>query len=169
MPKEAPKKPRGQPSAYRPEMAAQAEKLARLGATDKELADFFDVSERTISNWKKQHPEFLQSLKDGKIASDAAVADRLFKRAMGYSHKAVKLFNHNGKIVKADYVQHYPPDTAAAIFWLKNRRPDRWRDKPPEAIDDGGDDSGLEIPGLADELAGRHSAGAGVDPGDALS
>lgn len=127
--------PAGQPTSYRDEYAEQAMKLCRLGATDKELADFFDVAESTINNWKLAHPEFLESLKKGKSISDAEVADKLFKRATGYSHAAVKIFNDNGAPLEVPYTEHYPPDTTAAIFWLKNRRPDLWRDKTESAVD----------------------------------
>lgn len=120
----------GRPSKYQPQYAEQALKLCRLGATDKELADFFQVDEKTINNWKDDHPEFLQSLKDGKGMADAEVADKLFKRATGYEHKAVKISaNPNGDEHLTEYIERYPPDTTAAIFWLKNRRPDLWRDK----------------------------------------
>lgn len=46
----------------------------------------------------------------------------------GYSYDAVKIFQHNGKPVKVPYVEHVPPDTTACIFWLKNRKPEAWRD-----------------------------------------
>lgn len=121
--------PAGQPTSYRDEYADQAMKLCRLGATDKELADFFCVTETTINNWKIAHPEFFESLKKGKAISDAEVADKLFKRATGYSHAAVKIFNDSGAPLEVPYTEHYPPDTTAAIFWLKNRRPDLWTDK----------------------------------------
>jgi hypothetical protein len=71
----------GRPTLYREEYTEQALKLCRLGATDRELADFFDVSEQTINAWKDAHPEFLESLKDGKAKADAEVADKLFRRA----------------------------------------------------------------------------------------
>lgn len=118
------------PSKYRPEFAEQALKLCRLGAKDSELADFFHVDEKTINNWKNDHPEFLQSLKDGKGLADAEVADKLFKRATGYEHTAVKISAApDGREHITEYTEKYPPDTTAAIFWLKNRRPDLWRDK----------------------------------------
>lgn len=107
----------------------QAQKLCRLGATDKELADFFGVSEPTLNTWKRLHPEFLESLKEGKSAADAEVADRLYQRALGYSHPEDRILQHNGVPVVVPTVKHYPPDTVACIFWLKNRRPDLWREK----------------------------------------
>jgi len=118
------------PSKYKPEFADQALKLCRLGATDKELADFFATTEQTINAWKAAYPEFLESLKEGKSLADAEVADKLYKRATGYSHKAVKIASTpDGKEHLTEYEEQYPPDTTAAIFWLKNRRPDLWRDK----------------------------------------
>lgn len=121
---------RGRPSPYQEEYAEQARKLCRLGATDKEIADFFGVDERTINRWKLAHPEFCQSITRGKILADAEVADRLFMRACGYSHKAIKFATFEGMITdQKEYEEHYPPDTQAAMFWLKNRRSDLWRDK----------------------------------------
>ena len=119
----------GRPSKYRSEFAEQAYRLCLLGATDKELAAFFDVCERTINGWKDEQPEFLQSLKAGKEQADAEVASRLFRRALGYSHEAVKIFNEDGKPLIVPYTEHYAPDTTACIFWLKNRQPKLWRDK----------------------------------------
>lgn len=124
-----PKSRGGRPSSFKPEFAGQATKLCRLGAIDTDLADFFGVSETTINNWKDAHPEFLEALKAGKAEADAEVADRLFQRATGYEHDEVKVFLHEGEPVIVPLVKRYAPDTTAAIFWLKNRRPDLWRDK----------------------------------------
>ena len=127
----APKAKIGRPSSYRAEYAQQAVKLCRLGATDKDLATFFDVSEQTLNAWKKAHPAFLESLKEGKAVADAEVAEKLFRRATGYEHKAVKIVADakTGAEHQVEYIERYPPDTTAAIFWLKNRRPDLWRDR----------------------------------------
>lgn len=122
----------GRPSAYKPEYCEQAIKLCRLGSTDKDMADFFGVSETTFNNWKNDYPEFLESIKKGKEFSDAEVADRLFKRATGYEHPEDKIFLHEGEPVVVPTVKHYPPDPISAIFWLKNRQRKRWRDKPLE-------------------------------------
>ena len=126
---ETEKKNIGRPSKYKDEYAEQAYKLCLLSATDKDLADFFMVEESTINNWKNEHPIFLESIKRGKDAADANVANRLYQRAMGYEHSEDKIFNNNGQALIVPTVKHYPPDSTAAIFWLKNRQRDKWRDK----------------------------------------
>jgi hypothetical protein len=70
--------------------------------------------------------------------ADAEVAEKLFKRATGYSHDAVKIFNDQGAPLQVPYTEHYPPDTTACIFWLKNRRPDLWRDKVEQQLEHSG-------------------------------
>ncbi|EAA3705864.1 terminase [Salmonella enterica subsp. enterica serovar Newport] len=119
----------GRPSAYKPEYAEQARKLCLLGHTDAELASFFDVSEQTINAWKHAHPDFLESIKKGKAVADSEVAAKLFHRATGYEHPEDDIRAVDGSIVITPTVKHYPPDTTAAIFWLKNRQRDKWRDK----------------------------------------
>lgn len=125
----------GRPSKYKDEYAEQAYKLCLLGATDKELADFFDTSEQTINAWKKQQPGFLESLKRGKENADAVVASKLFHRAIGYEHEDTQFATFQGEITDSQtYIKHYAPDTTAAIFWLKNRQPEKWRDKTDVGI-----------------------------------
>ena len=126
----------GRPTDYKVEFNRQAEKLCLLGSTDKDIADFFEVSETTINNWKLKHPEFLESIKRGKISADANVASRLYKRAIGYEHDEDKIFNNNGEPLIVPTIKHVQPDTTAAIFWLKNRQPKMWRDK--QEIEHGG-------------------------------
>ena len=122
---------RGQPTKYKAEFAAQAAKLCDLGATDADLADFFKVTTRTIDNWKAAHEDFFRSLKSGKVAADERVERSLYQRAVGYRQEAVKVFMPAGAKVPvyAPYTEVIAPDTTAAIFWLKNRKPDEWRDK----------------------------------------
>lgn len=130
-------KPVGRPSRYKEEFNDQARKLCRLGATDKELAEFFGVAVSTFNLWKKNHPQFSESLKEGKALADAEVADKLFQRATGYSHPDVHISNYQGEITITPITKHYPPDATSMIFWLKNRRPDLWRDKPEPQDDEG--------------------------------
>lgn len=119
----------GRPSLYKDKYAEQAYKYCLLGATDATLATFFDVEESTINNWKLEHPQFLESIKAGKEVADAKVADSLYNRAMGYSHDDVDIKMFQGEIITTPIKKHYPPDTTAAIFWLKNRQKANWRDK----------------------------------------
>lgn len=125
----------GRPSSYKPSFATQAAKLCELGATDEDLADFFDVSIRTIIRWKAAHAEFCHALKCGKEGADNRVERSLYQKAVGYTYDAVKIFQHQGTVIEAPYREHVPPDTTAAIFWLKNRRPDEWREKITHAND----------------------------------
>ncbi|EKN4845806.1 terminase [Yersinia enterocolitica] len=119
----------GRPTAYKDEYAEQARKLCLLGHTDAELAEFFEVSEQTINAWKKAQPDFLESIKKGKAFADSEVASKLFHRATGYEHPEDDIRAVEGAIVITPTIKRYPPDTAAAIFWLKNRQRDKWRDK----------------------------------------
>lgn len=126
----------GRPSSYRPEFAEQAEKLAKLGAIDRELAEFFEVSEQTLNAWKKEHPKFLESVKRGKEIADAEVAAKLFHRAVGYEHPDSHVSMYQGEVTITGLTKHYAPDPTAAIFWLKNRQPAKWRDRVEVAVTD---------------------------------
>ena len=123
--------PIGRPSSYDPVYATQAEKLCLLGATDQEIADFFEVDVRTVYRWKHDHDDFCQALKGGKEIADERVARSLYQRAIGYEQDEVKIFMPAGAAepVYAPYRAKIAPDTTAAIFWLKNRRSGDWRDK----------------------------------------
>lgn len=120
---------RGRPTEYREEYCAQAQKLAKLGATDRDLAEFFDVSIRTIERWRVQHEDFCRSTQLGKAEADARVEKSLYHRAVGYTFETEKIFHNKGEIVRAQTLEHVPPDTAAAFIWLKNRKPEEWRDR----------------------------------------
>lgn len=121
----------GRPSSYDEDYARQAEKLAQLGATDQEIADFFEVDVRTIYRWKHDHEEFCQAVKVGKDVADERVERSLYQKAIGYEQDEVKIFMPAGAAepVYAPFRAKIAADTTAAIFWLKNRRKDDWRDK----------------------------------------
>jgi hypothetical protein len=121
---------RGRPTKYKEEYNEQAYKLCLLGATDKELADFFGVVEDTINEWKKEYEEFSVSVQKGKTIADAEVADSFHKRATGFiKEDCEEVFQYQGEVIRAKIKKYFPPDAGAALNWLKNRQKDKWRDK----------------------------------------
>lgn len=142
-----PKRGRGRPSTYDPEYAITVVKHAMLGATNEELARVvFAVPLRTLNGWISKHSEFRDALKKGREEADSAVSASLYRRALGFSHEAVKIVvdPKTGKTTQVKFIQRYAPDTVACIFWLKNRRPDLWRDKQVAELV-GKDDTPLEL------------------------
>lgn len=121
--------PTGRPGEYHPTYCEFATNYCLLGCTDEQLAAFCSITVETLHQWKAKYPAFSDAIKSGKEIADANVAKSLFHRANGYSHEAVKIFLPAGsrKPVYAKYDEMYPPDTTAAIYWLKNRRGGEWR------------------------------------------
>lgn len=157
LPSDDPEDKGGRPSSYKPEFAEQAQKLCELGATDIEIADFFDVSDRTVYRWQLKYPEFCQALKAGKQAADDRVERSLYHKATGYTFESEKIFQHQGEIVRASTREHVAPDTTSMIFWLKNRRPEQWRDR--QLVEHTGKDGGpIETVDLSDTEAARRIA-----------
>lgn len=117
------------PTDYREEYNEQAYKLALLGLTDTEIAEFFDVNPDTIYEWKNKHTLFSESIKNGKQIADGKVVESLYKRATGYDAPDVDIKMYEGQIIETPLIKHYPPDPTAMIFWLKNRQKKNWRDK----------------------------------------
>lgn len=114
-----------------PEGLLLLEGWARNGLTDEQIAQNMGVAVGTLYAWKKDHPEISEALKKGKEVVDIQVENALLKRALGYDYTEEKVeVNASGKQTMTQTVKHVPPDTTAQIFWLKNRRPDKWRDKP---------------------------------------
>ena len=116
---------------YKPEYCEEARKLCALGATDVQLADFFEVTLKAINGWRGRYKEFYEACMIGKEVADQAVERALYQRATGYSFDAVKIFwpKDAEEAAIVPYVEHTPPDVTACIFWLKNRNKDKWRDK----------------------------------------
>lgn len=131
------KKEVGRPTKYNESYNEQIYKLCLLGAIDKEIADFFEISESTLNLWKLEYPKFSESIKKGKINANANVAESLYERACGYSHPDVHISNYQGEITITDIIKHYPPDTAAAFIFLKNRQSKDWHDRKEVAIEGG--------------------------------
>ena len=132
----------GRPSLYRgDETDRQIYKLCLLGATDSEIADFIGIQESTLNNWKKMYPSFMESLKKGKSVADGNVASKLYIRAIGYEFDETTIEQCPARKTTKHKTttKHIPASETAAIFWLKNRRPDLWRDRREITGKDGGD------------------------------
>ena len=109
---------------------------ARDGLTDEQIAHNIGISRGTLYDWKKAYPDISNALKRGKDVVDIEVENALLKRAMGYDYVEERVeVNGNGKRKVTQTTKHVPGDTTAQIFWLKNRRADRWRDKPLPAAE----------------------------------
>ena len=132
-------KPNGRPTAYKKkEHDELVFKLCLLGSTDAQMADILGICEKTFNTWKHKHKSFLQSLKRGKEEADAVIAQSLYHRAKGYTHKEVKLAQVDGRFTDSKEIdKHYPPDPTSCIFWLKNRQSGKWREK--QEVENSGD------------------------------
>lgn len=103
---------------------------ARDGLTDEQIAKNIGIGRTTLYEWKKKKPNIANSLKKGKEVVDFEVENALLKKALGYTitlHK--QKVTKDGDVVDTEEEMHVPPDTTAQIFWLKNRRTNKWRDK----------------------------------------
>jgi hypothetical protein len=131
---------RGRPTLYKPENGELARKFCMLGATNDDLAGCFEVARSTIDQWLATIPEFAEGVRQGRDVADAAVVEKLYSRAMGYSYETKKVLLYRGEPVTVPHTVHYPPDIQACIFWLRNRRRRTWRDAPndptPNHVDD---------------------------------
>ncbi len=104
---------------------------ARDGLTDEQIAHNMGCAYSTLREWKDKYPALSAALKKGKEVVDIEVENALLKRAMGYDYIEERVeVNGDGKRKVTQTTKHVPGDTTAQIFWLKNRRTDRWRDKP---------------------------------------
>ena len=115
---------------------------ARDGLIDEQIAKNLGIAYSTFKDYKNKHSAFSAALKKGKEVVDFEVENALLKRALGYKYSEVTqepvevgegiTMLQTTKIV----TKHAPPDTTAQIFWLKNRKPDKWRDKPKVETDE---------------------------------
>lgn len=124
----------------KPEGLLKIEGWARDGLTDEQIAGNMGIKRQTLYDWKKKYPVFSDTLKRGKEIVDRQVENALLKRALGYEYEEVTTTTYpDGKEEIKSVVKQVVPDTTAQIFWLKNRKPDDWRDKKETTLSaDGG-------------------------------
>ena len=123
---------------------------ARDGLSDEQIAHNMGIRRSTLAEWSNRFPDIADTIKKGKAPADIEVENALYKSAIGYSvtvKKPIKVKEKRmiaGKgTIEEEHIEfaeeevYIPPNTTAQIFWLKNRRPDNWRDKQIEAEDRG--------------------------------
>ena len=113
-----------------PEGLLKIEGWARDGLIDEKIAKNMGISRSTLNVWKTKYPDISDALKKGKEVIDRQVENALLKRTLGYEYKEIKEKEEDGVITeRITTIKQVIPDTTAQIFWLKNRKPDKWRDK----------------------------------------
>jgi hypothetical protein len=128
--KELVKNPVGRPTLYKPEYDDQAYRFCLMGATDLELAEFFDVNVDTINEWKKVHPNFSVSIREGKENADSNVVESLYKSAIGYHFLTEDKVIGSGESQEVITLKkQLPPEVTAQRYWLNNRQRDKWKDR----------------------------------------
>lgn len=134
------------------------EAWARDGLTDEQIAQNMGISTSTLYEWKKKHNEFSESLKRGKEVVDIQVENALLKRALGYKYEEVTQeraidpkTGKSGLVVTKIVTKEVQPDTTAQIYWLKNRKPEQWRDKPAESTGNDGEHGVIVMPEIMEE------------------
>jgi hypothetical protein len=119
----------GRKPQYKPDYCAFAYKFCLLGATNEDLAGLFKVAHSTVVNWLARYPDFRTAVQEGRDVADADVAHSLLQKAKGFTHPDVKVLAIAGEAQEVEYNRYFPPDTQAAIFWLRNRRRKQWRER----------------------------------------
>ena len=122
-----------------PEKLTLLEGWARSGLSNQQIADNMGINEATLYTWIKKYDKINQSLKKGKEVSDYEVENAMFKSALGYEVEEVKTYiekTEDGKEKKKieRTTKHVAPNVTAQIFWLKNRKPDEWKDRTEQKI-----------------------------------
>lgn len=134
-----PKPLKKQYKAGRPETPVNlqvVELLIKKGAKDVEICKALGCSDETWRKLQKKYPKLQAQVRDWREQANTAVEKGLFRRACGYKHRAVKIMQYEGQVIREAYTEHYPPDTNAAKFWLTNRKPEDWAEKA--SVDVGG-------------------------------
>lgn len=118
---------------------------ARDGLSEEQIAKNCGVSISTLREWKKRFPALTEALKKSKELVDYQVENALLKRALGYEYTEVMVAESDEGTRRRETVKQVPPSVTAQIYWLKNHRSDKWRDKPREDRADGTGESGVVV------------------------
>lgn len=114
---------------------------ARDGLIDKQIATNIGIAERTFCDWKERYPSIAAALKKGKAPVDLAVENAMYRSATGFKQtvkepmRLRRVRYEDKKRIEEEYIEmvereiYIAPNVTAQIYWLKNRRPDKWRDR----------------------------------------
>lgn len=119
----------GRPSVLTEFVKEKIVQLVLEKKTNAQICEIIGINPKTLGEWQKRDQELRITIKEAKARVDTIVEDTLIHRALGYSHPEEKIMVINDQIVRVETTKHYPPDTASMIFWLKNRQPEKWREK----------------------------------------
>lgn len=122
-------KKRGRKTDFTQEKAHKIVELFKAGKTEEEVSRILGIHVNTLYNWKLKNAEFLWAVREAKEVADDLVEAALFTRAVGFEHKSVKIMSYEGHSFEHEYTERVPPDTNAAYIWLRNRRPEKWKEK----------------------------------------
>lgn len=136
--------PAGRPSGYNEKFHVPwVKSLAKRGLTVKEIAEELGIAKSTLCKWVNEHQELSDALNCGRDIADSIVEDTLYKQALGgytvEEKRTVVTLTENGEqkpLRMERYEKEVPPNTTACIFWLKNRKPKVWRDRPLVDVDE---------------------------------
>ena len=119
-----------------PEGLTLLERWARNGLSEEQIAHNVGISRSTLKEWKLKHPAISAALKRGKEVVDLEVENALLKSALGFTYNEVMTEESDDGIKKRVTTKMVLPNVTAQIFWLKNRRPEQWREKQPPASEE---------------------------------
>ena len=127
-----------------PEGLLLIEGWARDGLTEDQIAHNMGIARSTLNEWKAKFPDISDALKKGKEVVDRAVENALLKRALGYDYTEERIENSQIYGIKTIRItKHVPADTTAQIFWLKNRKPEQYRERRDAVPERDGSDTGV--------------------------
>lgn len=118
----------------------EIEAWKRDGLTDEQIMKNLGIAKATFYKYVNENSELSERLKKGKEVADIEVENALFKRAIGYRYKEkikeVKEIDGKKTVFIKEVEKEMPGDVGAQIFWLKNRKSSKWKDKQDIDIED---------------------------------
>jgi hypothetical protein len=151
----------GKPTKYDAGLIPIVQNLVARGLTNYEIADTLNVDEKTLYNWKREHEEFALALQRSKEQYDEQVEATLLMKAQGFERKVQKA-TASGKVVTV--TEYFPPSDSAIQFWLKNRKPEQYREQRDVNVKHGVEQGFLAFLARLDDKARQEREGGQLPP-----